>query len=89
MKLRIQIPSKSPFIVQIITIAHTIRDSKFVEEKLPENLVLPAVDDDVDAGVEDQQDGGDDGHHLTPCMPGGDFHCPFYRQVENLKHIGT
>ena len=75
--------------MQIITIANTIRDSKFVEEKLPESLVLPAVDDDVDAGVEDEQDGGDDGHHLTPCRPGGDLHCPFYRQVENLKHIGT
>ena len=70
--------------MKIITIANTTRKSKFVEKNLPESFVLPAVDDDVDAGVEDQQDGGDDGHHLTPCRPGGDLHCPFHCQMENL-----
>ena len=73
--------------MKIITIANTTRKSKFVEKNLPESFVLPAVDDDVDAGAEDQQDGGDDGHHLTPGRPWGDLHCPFHCQVENLQHV--
>ena len=67
-----------------IAIANTFRYIQLNKENLPERIVLTAVDDDVDAGVEDQQDVGDDGHHLTPCRPGGDLHCPFHCQMENL-----
>ena len=43
-----------------------VQHSKFGEKSIHECLVLPTVDEDVNAGVKDQEDGGDDGHHLTP-----------------------
>jgi hypothetical protein len=55
-----------PFIPNIFIII--IRHSKLVQENLLESLVLPAVDDDVEAGVEHQQDGRESGHHLTPAQ---------------------
>ena len=35
---------------------------------IPELLVLPAVDEDVGGGVEDQQQVGQQGQHLTPTI---------------------
>ena len=40
--------------------------TKFGEESSSEGDILPAVDEYVDTGVEHQQQGGDDGHHITP-----------------------
>ena len=52
------------FPVQNITLAVP---SKFGEENLPELSVLPAVDQDVDAGVEHQEDVGDLHEEVTPA----------------------
>ena len=66
-------------------IPHTVWHSKLQEKNFAECLILPTVDEDVDAGVEDEQEVGDDGHHLAPGWPGVYVYSPLRCQVKHLE----
>ena len=66
-------------------IPHTVWHSKLQEKDFAECLILPTVDEDVDAGVEDEQEVGDDGHHLAPGWPGVYVYSPLRCQVKHLE----
>ena len=60
---------KVPYLGSILPVHHiwlAVPESKHGEEDLPEHSVLPAVDQDVDAGVEHQEGVGDLYEQITP-----------------------
>ena len=70
-------------------IPNTVWHSKLQEKNFAECLILPTVDEDVDAGVEDEQEVGDDRDHLAPGWPGVDVYSPLRCQVKHLKVTKT
>ena len=47
------------------SIRSNLSNPELGQEHFPKRFVLPAVNEDVDAGIEHQEVGGDDGHHLV------------------------
>ena len=43
-------------------------EAQQTEQNLPELLIFPAVDHNVDGGVEDQEEVGEEGEKLTPAL---------------------